>query len=247
MKNSLPKTLFVILSALFLTFYVFGQEATVEPEITETPDAEMTEVVEPEMTEEADMDMSDTEDDMEMDTTSGAIDITLEEIAGNSEEYFGQRVTVEGNVETFLNAKSFILGEEAIIDNDQLIVFNMTNETFDLQVSNDVQVVVTGVILPSLTFHEDGIDEATYWQPMEDIHEMMNFVVDPLQFYYSGGLEDQYDVYTVLVVEDVQNINVLSEDDGNVTDDTDMEIEATEDVDMDNEEMDMEATEEADS
>ena len=27
MKNSLPKTLFVILSALFLTFAVFGQEA----------------------------------------------------------------------------------------------------------------------------------------------------------------------------------------------------------------------------
>lgn len=237
MKQALSKTLFVILAALFLTFAVLSQEATEEPEMSETPQAEMT--------EEADMDMSDADSDIEMDTTSGAIDTTLEEIAGNSEDFFGQRVTVEGNVGSFLNAKSFILDEEAIIDNDQLIVFNMTNETLDLQVSNDVRIIVTGVILPSLTFREGGVDASTYWQPMEPIAERMNFVVDPLQFYYNGGLEDQYDVYTVLVIEDVQNINVLSDDD-NVTDDTDMDMEATE-VDTSNGATDMEATEEADS
>lgn len=224
MKNS-TKTLFVILAALFLTFAVFGQEATEEPDMTETSDVEMTE-------------MPDTDNDMEINTLSDAIESSLEEIAGNSEDFFGQRVTLEGNIETFINAKTFILGEEAIVDNDQLIVFNMTNETFDLEVSNDAQVILTGVILPSFTFKQDGVDETIYWQPLVAIDEMMNFVVNPLQFFYDGELEDQYDVYTVLVVEDVQNINVLSDDDGVTNDETNDAVIT--------EMPDMEMTEEAD-
>ncbi|GAB5491571.1 MAG: hypothetical protein Phog2KO_17860 [Phototrophicaceae bacterium] len=223
MKNTFARTLFTIIVSLFLVFAVFGQEGTEEPDM---PDMEMTEEVDMgsdmEMTEEANMD-----EDMAMDTTSGAIDITLEELAGNSEEYFGQRVTIQGAVETFINAKTFILGEEALFDNDRLIAFNMTNETFDLRLSTGNDVIVTGVILPSFSIREDGVDETAFWQSMTEIEvaDMVDFQVNPLDYYYSAGLEDQYDVFTVLVIEDVQNVSIL--EDEMMEEETDMGVEST--------------------
>jgi hypothetical protein len=71
-------------------------------------------------------------------------------VTGDSEEYYGREVTLEGKIEELVNVRSFVLGEGAILFNSQVLVINNTGREFDLRVMADQWVVLTGVVHPSI-------------------------------------------------------------------------------------------------
>lgn len=75
---------------------------------------------------------------------------TLEDLTANSDSYVGQEVTLEGVIEELLNVRTFVLGEGAALDNDQVLVINNTGQEFDLNVTRDQQVRLTGTVYPSI-------------------------------------------------------------------------------------------------
>jgi hypothetical protein len=82
------------------------------------------------------------------------VGITISDITGDSEAYYGQTVTVEGNVDEFINIRSFVIGETGFLTRNQLLVINATGEELPLDVLKDIRVSITGVVYPH--FDDDG-------------------------------------------------------------------------------------------
>lgn len=107
---------------------------------------------------------------------------TLEDLTMDPDAYMGQTVTLEGYVSEFLNATSFVLGEGATIDDDQVLVINTTGESLPANVFRDDYVMVTGIVHPSLqmridwgeiTLPEDRLLYRRTWAPND-------VLVDPI-------------------------------------------------------------------
>jgi hypothetical protein len=81
---------------------------------------------------------------------------TLESVTADPATYYGQTVTFEGVVEELVNTRSFVLGEGAALDDDQVLVLNNSGQEFNIGLTRDARVSVTGVIYPA--FDQGGWD-----------------------------------------------------------------------------------------
>lgn len=82
---------------------------------------------------------------------------TLESVTADPASYYGQEVTFEGVVAELVNIRSFLLGEGAAIDDDQVLVLNHTGQEFNIGLTRDARVRVTGTIYPA--FDQGGWDQ----------------------------------------------------------------------------------------
>lgn len=69
----------------------------------------------------------------------------LEEVSENPENYYGQEIAIEGEVDEIRNAFAFTLEEEQLIGGDDLLLINATVEPIPEQGET---VVVTGIVRP---------------------------------------------------------------------------------------------------
>ncbi len=69
----------------------------------------------------------------------------LEEVAENPDKYYGQEISVEGEVDEIVNDYAFTLKQEQLIGGDDLLIINATGEPIPQQ---DKTVVVTGMVRP---------------------------------------------------------------------------------------------------
>jgi hypothetical protein len=74
---------------------------------------------------------------------------TLENLTADPKSYVGQQVSLEGTVEDMLNVRAFILGENAPIDNDQVLVINTSGKEFDIRLTKGARFRVTGTVYAS--------------------------------------------------------------------------------------------------
>ncbi len=77
-------------------------------------------------------------------------------ITGDPASFYGQQVTVEGTVNELVNIRSFLLGADSSGAN-QLLVLNNTGQEFNIGLTKDARVTVTGTIYPS--FNQGGWDQ----------------------------------------------------------------------------------------
>lgn len=146
------------------------------------------------------------------------IPVTLEEITSNSSDYYGEQVIIEGFVNRFVNVDSFILGENATVDNDQVLVINNSGNYLPANLFSDDQVVVTGLVHRSLD-SEDGNNqpeaEATEDSDMSSDTEetdMMAEGMSTMAMYYAGQFPQAYSEYTVIEVIDIANVEKFEEE-----------------------------------
>lgn len=85
-----------------------------------------------------------------------AQDGTIEDVAANPANYYGQELTLSGTIENFLSPHVFVLGEDAAIDNDQVLVINRSGQVFPMNIMEGTYVTVTGTIYPSITERNNG-------------------------------------------------------------------------------------------
>lgn len=144
---------------------------------------------------------------------------SIEEVTAQSEEFYGSIVTVEGKIEAIVSAQIFVLGEDAMIDDDQILMVNNTGEEFTPFMLQDSRVRVTGMVVPS---YEEVLAEqeaeATPEVAMETTQEatmdgqQMEEIEDYTQIVYSGLLPEKYDTYTIIKVEAVEALPGTEED-----------------------------------
>jgi hypothetical protein len=138
--------------------------------------------------------------------------ITIGDITGDSEAYYGQTVTVEGNVDEFVNIRSFLLGESGLLTRAQLLVVNASGEELPLDVVKDSQVLITGVVYPH--FGDGGwdmfigdlpqrsdmttpADSASQSNPQDVFNQFPVFVI-----------QDHFPDHTLLVVYSIEDVFV---------------------------------------
>jgi hypothetical protein len=81
---------------------------------------------------------------------------SLETVTGDSAPWYGQVVTLEGEIGDFISTRMFTLGEGAALDNDQVLVVNNSTHTFPPEVMEHARIRVTGRIHPSLEAVNQG-------------------------------------------------------------------------------------------
>jgi hypothetical protein len=77
-------------------------------------------------------------------------------VTGDSAPWYGQVVTLEGEIGDFISTRMFTLGEGAALDNDQVLVVNNSTHTFPPEVMEHARIRVTGRIHPSLEAVNQG-------------------------------------------------------------------------------------------
>lgn len=80
---------------------------------------------------------------------------SIEIVTSDPQEFYGVTVTLEGVVREYLNADIFVLSEGATLDDDALLVVNMSGEKLPLEVHTDSSVAVSGSIQPSFAVDRD--------------------------------------------------------------------------------------------
>ena len=80
----------------------------------------------------------------------------LETVTGDSAPWYGQVVTLEGEIGDFISTRMFTLGEGAALDNDQVLVVNNSVRMFPPEVMEHARIRVTGRIHPSLEAVNQG-------------------------------------------------------------------------------------------
>ena len=84
-------------------------------------------------------------------------DIDLEGLTADPAMYVGQTVRLEGVIANLINVRTFILGEGAALDDDQILVINSSGEEFDIRVTEGGRFVVTGMVYSS--FSDGGLTQ----------------------------------------------------------------------------------------
>lgn len=155
-------------------------------------------------------------------------EVTLEMVTANSDEYYDTQVTLDGQIVVFLSSQIFVLGEETAIDDDRVLVVNNSGEDLPPLLIAGLNARVTGIVLPSyseiLEAAEEGevdltLDETLEEQPEEQeqgedtplfSEEELNVMGELMEtddfteIVYAGWLPEEYDVYTIIVLEDVE-------------------------------------------
>jgi hypothetical protein len=90
------------------------------------------------------------------DALANATQTTIQEVTDNSNEFYGEFVTMDGEIGEFVNSYAFALGQSAAIDNDLVLVVNQSGEPFPPEIMTEARVTVTGRVHPSLIAVEEG-------------------------------------------------------------------------------------------
>jgi hypothetical protein len=90
------------------------------------------------------------------DALANATETTIQEVTDNSNEFYGEFVTMDGEIGEFVNSYAFALGQSAAIDNDLVLVVNQSGEPFPPEIMTEARVTVTGRVHPSLIAVEEG-------------------------------------------------------------------------------------------
>ena len=155
---------------------------------------------------------------------------TLEGVASGPANFYRQPVTLHGYVSEFLSSGIFVIGENAVFDNDQLLVVNNTGELFDLNIQKGAQVQVTGVVYESLSVLESvrfaeqaqlqasNLENVSPSEPVviEEPEPFDGHGIPALQFIYDGYVRNEYNAFTILVVENIADVIVMTGADGEV-------------------------------
>ncbi len=159
-------------------------------------------------------------------------DVTIGDVTANSEAYYGQRLTLEGNVDELVNIRMFIIGEAGLLGANQLLVINNTGQEFPFGLTRDVTVRVTGTVYPHYT--DGGFDQV--WsmlntEPMMHQDPMMSEtpMVDPAMQPQHGQMmgrafwqaddygfaarvvEARFGNFTILYLDSMDAITILEE------------------------------------
>lgn len=188
-------------------------------------------VAQDENTRYDDVDMITGVDPVAADVSDMAEDATLEGVTSNSPDYYGSVVTFEGNISEFVNSYTFVLGEDATLDNDQVLVINNASHPFNPDVMKGARVQITGRVLPSVEavndgatteydsmFHDDEMmtDEDTSEEAMTD-DEMNNMAMgryNVVQFAQNGHLTEAYDAFTIVEIVNRDNVTIIEQVEG---------------------------------
>jgi hypothetical protein len=149
---------------------------------------------------------------------------TLEQIASAPEEFYGQTVTFDAYVSEFLNSQIFVASENALFDNDMVLIMDDNGEPFHMAVTKGAQVRITGTVYESLDVlqadrrrqefeaqanNPDATPATVDTSPETPQEPFDGHDIPPLQFFYDGHLRDGYNVFTVIVVESPDDVQVL--------------------------------------
>lgn len=144
---------------------------------------------------------------------------TLESVTADPALYYGQEVAFEGVVAELVNTRSFVLGEGAAIDDDQVLVLNNSGQEFNIGLTRDARVLVTGVIYPA--FDQGGWDQLA-----QELNALM--ISEPVtEMQITPTLE-------TMTEGDMTEEAAMSEGEMMATEEADMsvEMEATEEVSL---------------
>lgn len=85
--------------------------------------------------------------------------LTLDELTGGADQYYGQRVSIEGMVHELVNVRTFVLrGEGDDLEGNAVLVVNMSGQQFPLTLTADERVQVAGIIQQFTRQQTTGID-----------------------------------------------------------------------------------------
>src|SRR4051812_25166270 len=65
---------------------------------------------------------------------------TLGDITGNHTQYYGAEVTVTGNIEEFVNARAFVLGDGDILNDHKVLVIDNDSQELYLWIHKNLNV-----------------------------------------------------------------------------------------------------------
>lgn len=82
---------------------------------------------------------------------------TLGDVTADSAAYYGQQVTLEGILEEYVNARTFVLGEGAVLFDSKVLVINNSAQEFDPSLVTGERVRITGIVVPS--YDEGGFNQ----------------------------------------------------------------------------------------
>ena len=140
---------------------------------------------------------------------------TLEELTADSAEFYGETVSLEGTIVEFVNSSSFVIGEDAAIDDDRILVLNNSGEVLPIQLFRGEFIVVTGVVHGSLEVHVDEMMGEADNEMDDESEEVdhMDEAVDVLNYYLTGNFPSDFDGFTVLEIVDIENVDFIVEED----------------------------------
>jgi hypothetical protein len=145
--------------------------------------------------------------------------VTLEEVTANSADYYGQTVTLEGILIEFVNVNSFVLGEDALLDDDRVLVINNSGSSIPRDFFRGDRVVITGVVHPSLearTAEMGTVEPAAEMTPETEMgtsdSDTMNVAFeDSFNFYYESGFPDDFDNFTIIEITAMEEMQRVAE------------------------------------
>lgn len=138
---------------------------------------------------------------------------TLEELTAESSEFYGETVTLEGTIMEFVNSSSFVLGEDAAIDDDRILVLNNSGEMLPIELFRGDFVVVTGIVHSSLEVHIDEmLGEADDDNVDSELVDAMDVSTNVLNYYLTGNFPEDFDGFTVLELTSIEDVEFVVEE-----------------------------------
>jgi hypothetical protein len=155
------------------------------------------------------------------DVMSMATESSIQEVTDVSDEFYGELVTLEGEIGEFVNSYSFALGEGAEIDNDLVLVINNATKPYAPEIITEARVQVTGRVHPSQVAINEGAmtdfgslftDE--YWGDLEadlDEDDMLRIEREDMVNYAYGDapFPPGFDNYTIIEVLNSSNVQFI--------------------------------------
>ncbi|MDY6785823.1 MAG: hypothetical protein SW833_25290 [Cyanobacteriota bacterium] len=104
---------------------------------------------------------------------------TVEDVAEDTEELFGQEVTVRGEPTEILDDVSFTISDGDFFDGDEILIVNKSGEPFVLPEGDDVEIQVTGEVRQFSAFDFQEEFELD-WTPGDDYGERPTIVAESI-------------------------------------------------------------------
>lgn len=163
--------------------------------------------------------------------TPDMVPSTLEEVTGNPDTYRGQTVLIEGYIREFVNVDSFVLHEQAALDDDSILVINNSGTPFPPRFFRGDRVVVTGKVYGSFDMEsvtaegtaevtpavegETVTDEPTEMATAEATETADADAVRVVSFeeYYAGSFPDDYNGFIVIAIDSIDDLELFQAED----------------------------------
>jgi hypothetical protein len=173
------RTVFVLLLAIAMVLAIpaFAQDVqpTPDPDVEQPP---VEEPADPAVEQPVDPALEQPTDPAMQQTGEMGVVIEMGELTANTEAYYGQVVTVEGNMTEFLNVRAFILDDEALLAENRVLVINNSPASFDITLRPDLWLRVTGVVHPA--YNEGGWDQFDFTASQQGMTQQPMGQTDPL-------------------------------------------------------------------